>query len=103
MNKIKPFKIQASTLPYILDGRNIIAQAQAGAGKTIAFVIGMLSRLDTNQNKLQAVCLSPTRELAVQIMTDAIDKLKTRVVPPVRSEVLLAGKDGSVGSVCVGL
>jgi hypothetical protein len=61
MKKEKPFKIQASTLPYILQGRNIIAQAQAGAGKTIAFAIGILARVDSAVGKLQAICLTPTR------------------------------------------
>ena len=114
MNKDKPFKIQASTIPYILQGkcsllfiiyyyvwlivvsthvlgRNIIAQAQAGAGKTLAFTIGMLARIDSTKDKLQAICLTPTRELAVQIMSDAITPLKARITPPVKGEVILAG------------
>ena len=69
MKKEKPFKIQASTLPYILQGRNVIAQAQAGAGKTIAFAIGMLARVDPTLNKLQGVCLTPTRVSTVLCCT----------------------------------
>lgn len=41
----KPSQIQATTLPLILTGKNVIAQAQSGAGKTIAFVIGMLAKV----------------------------------------------------------
>lgn len=63
----KPSEIQASTLPLILDGHNVIAQAQSGAGKTIAFVIGMLTMVDPNQKCPQALCLTPTRELANQV------------------------------------
>jgi len=48
-------------------GANLIAQSQNGSGKTAAFVLGMLSRLDRSVKVPQALCLAPTRELAVQI------------------------------------
>lgn len=86
----RPFKIQAKTLPYIMSGRNIIAQAQAGAGKTIAFAIGMLSKVNPSVASLQALCLTPTRELAIQILADAIQPLKKHMVPEVITEAALA-------------
>ena len=86
----KPFKIQAKTLPYIMANRNIIAQAQAGAGKTIAFAIGMLTKINSSESSLQALCLTPTRELAIQILSDAIAPLKRNIVPEVICEAALA-------------
>jgi len=95
----KPSAIQASTIPLILDGRNVIAQAQAGSGKTIAFTIGMLSIVDTRRDELQAICLTPTRELANQILTDAVAKLARRM-PQVRFEAALPGIDVEKFSKC---
>jgi ATP-independent RNA helicase DbpA len=59
--------IQAETLPHILEGRDIIAQAKTGSGKTAAFGIGLLSRLDFSSFRVQALILCPTRELADQV------------------------------------
>ena len=95
----KPSAIQASTIPLILDGRNVIAQAQAGSGKTIAFTIGMLSIVDTRRDELQAICLTPTRELANQILSDAVAKLAKRM-PQVRFEAALPGIEVEKFSKC---
>lgn len=46
--------------------QNMIAQSQSGTGKTAAFVLAMLSRVDTSKNYVQVLCLSPTYELAIQ-------------------------------------
>eukprot|EP01018_Ginkgo_biloba_P020769 Gb_07275 [translate_table: standard] len=64
----KPSKIQAITLPMILTPPylNLIAQAHNGSGKTTCFVLGMLSRVDPNLAAPQALCVCPTRELAMQ-------------------------------------
>ena len=59
--------IQAETLPHILEGKDIIAQAKTGSGKTAAFGIGLLSRLDFSSFRVQALILCPTRELADQV------------------------------------
>ncbi|MDD5272199.1 MAG: ATP-dependent RNA helicase DbpA [Methylovulum sp.] len=59
--------IQAETLPHILEGRDVIAQAKTGSGKTAAFGIGLLSRMDFSQFKVQALVICPTRELADQV------------------------------------
>lgn len=95
----KPSKIQASTLPLILTGKDVIAQAQSGAGKTIAFVIGMLSKVDTSLPQLQALCLTPTRELAIQILSLAVVPLSSRM-PSVTYEDALPGREVASGEVC---
>ncbi|XP_059637750.1 DEAD-box ATP-dependent RNA helicase 38-like isoform X2 [Cornus florida] len=66
----RPSKIQAFSLPMILTPpyKNLFAQAHNGSGKTTCFVLGMLSRVDTKLNALQALCICPTRELAIQNM-----------------------------------
>jgi ATP-dependent RNA helicase DDX19/DBP5 len=64
----KPSKIQAVSLPMILNPphRDLIAQAHNGSGKTTCFVLGMLSRVDPTLQAPQALCICPTRELAIQ-------------------------------------
>lgn len=66
----RPSKIQEKTLPIIFkkERPNIIAQSQSGTGKTAAFVLSMLSCVDLSIKKPQALCLSPSRELARQIL-----------------------------------
>lgn len=59
--------VQAHSLPAILDGRDLIAQAPTGSGKTAAFGLGLLHRLDATQGRTQALVLCPTRELADQV------------------------------------
>ncbi|KZC08707.1 PREDICTED: DEAD-box helicase Dbp80 [Dufourea novaeangliae] len=63
-----PSKIQETALPTLLADppQNMIAQSQSGTGKTAAFVLAMLSRVDTTKNYPQVLCLSPTYELAIQ-------------------------------------
>jgi len=62
----KPSIIQNKSIPVIISGKDVIAQAQSGTGKTGAFSIGSLSRVDENINQCQLIVLSPTRELAEQ-------------------------------------
>lgn len=59
--------IQAQSLPSILSGRDLIAQAPTGSGKTVAFALGLLQRIDLAVVQTQAVVLCPTRELADQV------------------------------------
>ncbi|KAK9371822.1 P-loop containing nucleoside triphosphate hydrolase protein [Lipomyces chichibuensis] len=67
----KPSKIQERALPLLLNDppKNMIGQSQSGTGKTAAFVLTMLSRVDETVPETQALCLSPSRELARQIMS----------------------------------
>ncbi|GAA0720649.1 DEAD/DEAH box helicase [Dokdonella soli] len=62
-----PSPIQAATIPPLLEGRDMLGQAQTGTGKTAAFALPILSRLDLNKTKPQALVLAPTRELAIQV------------------------------------
>ena len=62
-----PSPIQAATIPALLAGRDVLGQAQTGTGKTAAFALPLLSRLDLKQNKPQVLVLAPTRELAIQV------------------------------------
>jgi ATP-independent RNA helicase DbpA len=59
--------IQAQSLPYILDAKDVIAQAKTGSGKTAAFGIGLLTQLQVKKFRVQALILCPTRELADQV------------------------------------
>lgn len=69
MNFHKPSKIQERALPLLLKepAQNLIGQSQSGTGKTAAFVLNMLSRVDLSTQQPQALVLAPTRELAKQI------------------------------------
>jgi len=62
-----PSPIQAETIPLLLQGRDIIGQAQTGTGKTAAFALPLLSNLDLKQKDPQVLVLAPTRELAIQV------------------------------------
>ncbi len=62
-----PSPIQALTIPLVLDGRDVLGQAQTGTGKTAAFALPLLSKLDLQQKDPQVLVLAPTRELAIQV------------------------------------
>ena len=70
----KPMPVQEEVIPYLLGNRNdVIALAQTGTGKTAAFGIPVLQRIDTSNSATQALVLSPTRELCLQIADDLSD------------------------------
>jgi len=62
-----PSPIQAATIPPLIEGRDVLGQAQTGTGKTAAFALPILQRLDLHKSKPQALILAPTRELAIQV------------------------------------
>ncbi|WP_027857260.1 DEAD/DEAH box helicase [Marinobacterium jannaschii] len=62
-----PTPIQAASIPHLLEGRDILGMAQTGTGKTAAFALPLLSRLNTKSNNTQMLVLAPTRELAIQV------------------------------------
>jgi ATP-dependent RNA helicase DeaD len=62
-----PSAIQAATIPPLLAGRDVVGLAQTGTGKTAAFALPILARLDVSQKTPQALVLAPTRELALQV------------------------------------
>ncbi len=62
-----PSAIQAMTIPHLLEGRDLLGQAQTGTGKTAAFALPLLARLNLQENAPQVLVLAPTRELAIQV------------------------------------
>lgn len=62
-----PSPIQAACIPHLLAGHDLIGQAQTGTGKTAAFALPLLERLDLNERQPQVLVLTPTRELAIQV------------------------------------
>jgi len=81
--------VQALALPPILEGRDVIAQAPTGSGKTAAFGLGLLQRLDPSVIRTQALVLCPTRELADQV-GQQLRKLATGI-PNLKLSVLTGG------------
>ena len=67
-----PTPIQSMTIPHLLEGRDLVGQAQTGTGKTAAFALPLLSRLDTSLAAPQILVLTPTRELTIQL-TEAFE------------------------------
>ena len=63
--------VQSQAIPYLLAGRDLVIQARTGSGKTAAFLLPMLERLDSTADRTQALVLVPTRELARQVQRDA--------------------------------
>lgn len=73
-----PSAIQAATIPTLLEGRDVVGLAQTGTGKTAAFALPILARLDVSQKTPQALVLAPTRELALQVC-EAFEKYAARL------------------------
>ncbi len=73
-----PTPIQAQTIPLLLDGRDVLGEAQTGTGKTAAFALPLLSNLDLKQKDPQVLVLAPTRELAIQV-AEAFKKYATHI------------------------
>jgi ATP-dependent RNA helicase DeaD len=73
-----PSPIQAATIPHLLANRDVVGTAQTGTGKTAAFALPILSRIDTRQSAPQALVLAPTRELAIQV-AEAFQRYATHI------------------------
>ena len=84
-------KVQDMTLPPIMDGKDVLAKAKTGSGKTTAFLLPMLARIASNMTcqGIQAVILSPTRELTMQIAAEA--KALVTFVPGIKIVSLIGG------------
>ena len=87
-----PSPIQCKAILPIKSGRDVIAQAQSGTGKTATFTIGALSVIDTSKNETQAIIMSPTRELSMQIC-DVVEKLGS-CMSNLRTQLLVGGSSG---------
>lgn len=81
----EPSPIQAKAIPVMMEGKDLIGQAQTGTGKTAAFGIPLLQKIDPKNKKLQGIVLCPTRELAIQVAEEIRDLAKymhgIKVVP----------------------
>lgn len=88
-----PSKIQETALPTLLADppQNMIAQSQSGTGKTAAFVLAMLSRVDTNKHYPQVLCLSPTYELAIQ--TGDVAQKMAQFCPDIKIRFAIRGEE----------
>ena len=67
----KPMPVQEQVIPALFAGKDVIARAQTGTGKTLAFLIPLMEKIDANKKYVQALIIAPTRELAMQISTEA--------------------------------
>ncbi|WP_416885893.1 ATP-dependent RNA helicase DbpA [Marinospirillum sp.] len=83
-------EVQALSVPAILDGRDVLAQAQTGSGKTAAFGLGLLQRLDPMQLSIQGLVLCPTRELADQVANEL--RRLARGMPNIKVLTLCGGQ-----------
>lgn len=80
---VEPTAIQVEAIPVILAGRDAIGQSQTGTGKTLAFVLPILEKIDSAKRNVQALIITPTRELALQItneVTKIADQLGIKVL-----------------------
>lgn len=73
-NITQPTPIQMEAIPYLLDGKDVIGQAQTGTGKTFAYAIPLLEQIDHKRRAVQALIMCPTRELSLQVCKE-IEKL----------------------------
>lgn len=66
-NILSPTEVQSKAIPYILEGKDVIGQSPTGTGKTLAYLLPLLTRVNPENKTLQVLVLAPTRELAVQV------------------------------------
>ena len=85
-----PSPIQAKAILPIMQGKDVVAQAQSGTGKTGAFTIGSLSRVEESLDQTQVIILSPTRELSMQILS-VVEKISDST--SIRSQLLVGGSN----------
>ncbi len=86
----QPTPIQAAAIPALMEGRDLLGQAQTGTGKTAAFALPLLSRLDPDERRPQVLILAPTRELALQVSAACGDF--ARHLPGYRAATLYGGQ-----------
>lgn len=87
---VNPTPIQVKSIPYLLEGRDLLGLAQTGSGKTASFMLPILSRIDSEQRGIQVLVLSPTRELALQVAT-ATNSF-TKYLPNIRTLAIYGGQ-----------
>jgi len=67
---LEPTAIQEQTIPFILENRDVVGQSETGTGKTLAFLLPIFQKIDTQKRETQAMILTPTHELAIQIQRE---------------------------------
>lgn len=85
-----PTPVQEKSISEILSGRDVVAQAQTGTGKTLAFLLPMIQNIDLEKNTIQGLIITPTRELALQITNEA---KKLRQAKDVKILAVYGGQD----------
>ncbi|MBP2663504.1 MAG: cshE, partial [Firmicutes bacterium] len=68
----QPTPVQIQTIPAVLAGKDVIAQSQTGTGKTLAFLLPILEKIRNSAPHVQALIVTPTRELTMQIRDEAV-------------------------------
>ena len=91
-----PSPIQAKAIPALLQGKNLLGTAQTGTGKTAAFALPLLSRIEFNTRETSLLVLTPTRELSIQV-AEAIQQYAMKL-PKVHVVPVYGGQDISVGA-----
>ena len=89
----EPTPIQLAALPALLEGQNVIGQAQTGTGKTAAFMLPILQQLQSQNGAVQALVLAPTRELAIQV-AEAAERMAQNT--PVRVMAVYGGQSYNI-------
>ena len=96
----KPTPIQENIIPVILEGYDVIGQAQTGTGKTAAFGLPTLNKIDVTNNVVQALVIAPTRELAVQSQEELFRfgrekkvKVRSMVVQALKNKLRLLNQE----------
>lgn len=74
----EPTPVQIKSIPLIKEGKDVIAEAQTGTGKTLAFMLPIFENIDPEQESVQCLIITPTRELAIQITDEANKLTKTK-------------------------
>ncbi|WNB93504.1 DEAD/DEAH box helicase [Bacillus sp. NEB1478] len=90
----KPTDIQERVIPGIINGQDMIGQSQTGSGKTFAFLLPLMHRIDNNKDEVQAVITAPTRELAQQIYNEFL-KISEQMPEEaqIRAKAIVGGTD----------
>ena len=91
MKFVTPSPVQAQTIPLMLAGKDVIAKAQTGTGKTAAFALPALQNIEPGMNFPQVLVLAPTRELAIQVAAQFSDLAQN--IPAITISVLCGGQD----------
>ena len=84
----EPTEIQKEIIPAALNGENLIGQSETGTGKTLAYLLPTIEKIDTSKKEMQCIILAPTHELAIQI-NNTINELKKAAALDITSTSLI--------------